>query len=68
VPALCVVGEEDGSTPPDLVLSMARLIAGARYEVIKGAGHIPSIEQPEILAEMIRTFLATLPAGDEPHG
>ena len=68
VPTLCVVGEEDGSTPPDIVLSMAKLIAGARFETIKGAGHIPSIEQPEILTGMIRAFLATLPAGDEPHG
>ena len=47
---------------------MAKLIAGARYEVIKDAGHIPCVEQPEMLTEMIRAFIATLPAGDEPHG
>lgn len=68
VPTLCVVGDQDGSTPPDVVLSMAKLIPGARYEVIKDAGHIPCVEQPEILAEMIRAFIATLPAGDKPHG
>ena len=68
LPVLCIVGDQDGSTPPDVVLSLARLIAGARYEVIKDAGHIPCVEQPEILTEMIRAFIATLPAGDEPHG
>lgn len=68
VPTLCIVGDEDGSTPPDVVLAMARLIAGARFEIIKGAGHIPCVEQPEILAEMIRAFIATLPAGETPHG
>jgi 3-oxoadipate enol-lactonase len=68
VPTLCVVGDQDGSTPPDVVLSMAKLIPGARYEVIKDAGHIPCVEQPEILAEMIRAFLAILPTGDAPHG
>lgn len=67
VPTLCVVGDQDGSTPPDVVLSMARLIPGARYEVIKDAGHIPSIEQPEIMTEMVRAFIATLPEG-ESHG
>jgi hypothetical protein len=38
VPALCVVGDQDGSTPPDLVLEMAKLIPAANYEVIAGAG------------------------------
>ena len=68
VPTLCVVGDQDGSTPPDLVLSMAKLIAGSRYEVIRDAGHIPCIEQPEVLSEMIRAFIDTLFAGDMPHG
>ena len=60
VPALCIVGDQDGSTPPDLVLSMARLIPGARYEIIRDAGHIPCIEQPEALAELLRAFIQPL--------
>ncbi|MGV3650348.1 MAG: 3-oxoadipate enol-lactonase [Devosia sp.] len=63
VPALCVVGDEDGSTPPDLVLALARLIPGARYEVIPGAGHIPPVEQPALLADMIRALAALVPSG-----
>jgi 3-oxoadipate enol-lactonase len=63
VPTLCIVGDEDGSTPPSLVLELARLIPGARYEVISGSGHIPCVEQPEILSEMIRAFVGLLPSG-----
>jgi 3-oxoadipate enol-lactonase len=54
-PTLVVVGEHDKSTPPELVQNTAELI-GARFEIIPGAGHIPSIEQPEILAALIDTF------------
>lgn len=57
VPTLVVVGADDLSTPPDLVRDMAGRIAGARLEVIANCGHIPSIEQPEVLAAMLRDFI-----------
>ena len=57
VPALCVVGDQDGSTPPALVEELAGLIPGARFEVIEGAGHLPSIEQPGRLSALIKGFL-----------
>lgn len=53
---LVVVGEEDHSTPPDLVRSTAELMPNARFEVIAGAGHIPSIEQPERLATLMLNY------------
>lgn len=57
VPVICIVGDQDGATPPDLVLSTAKLIPDSRYEVIKDAGHIPCVEQPEMLVEIIKAFL-----------
>ena len=57
VPALCLVGDQDGSTPPDLVRSMADMIPVSRFEVIADAGHIPCIEQPTDLVARIRSFL-----------
>ena len=57
VHTLCIVGDQDGSTPPELVKEFARLIPGARFEVISGAGHIPCVEQPEKLADLIREFM-----------
>jgi 3-oxoadipate enol-lactonase len=58
VPTICIVGDQDGSTPPDLVLSLAKLIPDARYEVIRNAGHIPCVEQPEMLTDIIKAFIA----------
>jgi 3-oxoadipate enol-lactonase len=63
VPTLCVVGDQDGSTPPDLVLAMAKAIPAANYEVIADAGHLPCVEQPEALVAVMRAFIAGLDTG-----
>ncbi|MGV6872505.1 3-oxoadipate enol-lactonase [Pseudochelatococcus sp. B33] len=52
-PTLCIVGDGDGSTPPDVVRETAVLMPGARFAVIEGAGHIPGIEQPAALLALI---------------
>jgi len=57
VPTLCIVGSEDGATPPDLVRATADMIPAARFEVIDGAGHLPCIEQPGTMAGLITSFL-----------
>ncbi len=53
VPTLCLVGDEDGSTPVALVRETAASIPSARFEVIAGAGHIPGVEQPGKTAALI---------------
>lgn len=58
VPTLVVAGDQDLSTPPDLVRAMADAIAGATFRMIAGSGHIPPVEQPEILAGLIAEHLA----------
>jgi len=58
VPTLCMVGDQDGSTPPALVEELCALIPKSQYELIKDCGHIPSIEQPEAVVQHIRNFLA----------
>ncbi len=60
VPVLCIAGSEDGSTPPDLVRSMADLIPGARFEIIDDAAHLPCIEAPAAHAALIRNFIDQL--------
>ena len=57
LPALLIVGDQDGSTPPDLVRSTAELIEGARFEIIADAGHIPCVEKPDETAKLIGDFL-----------
>jgi 3-oxoadipate enol-lactonase len=52
-PTLCVVGDEDGSTPVALVRELSQLIPGAKFEIIAGAGHIPCVEKPDVLRGLI---------------
>jgi len=59
VPTLCVVGDRDGSTPPQLVEQLARSIPGARFTVIPDAGHIPCVERPASLAGLITDFMSS---------
>jgi 3-oxoadipate enol-lactonase len=58
LPVLALVGDADGSTPPDLVRETAESIAGSRFEIIRGAGHIPCVEAPEATARLIGGFIS----------
>ena len=57
VPTLCLGGDQDSATPPDVVRDLAARIPGAHFLVIEDAGHLPSVEQPETLATAIESFL-----------
>jgi 3-oxoadipate enol-lactonase len=57
VPALVVVGNEDGSTPPHVVKGLSDLLDESEFHVISNAGHLPCIDQPETLVELMRDFL-----------
>lgn len=56
VPALVVAGADDIATPPSLCADFARLIPNSRFELVKNAGHMLPVEQPEMLSEIIRAF------------
>jgi 3-oxoadipate enol-lactonase len=58
VATLCIVGDEDGSTPVSLVRELSSLIPGAKFEMIGGAGHLPCIERPDALRELIESHAA----------
>ncbi|MGB3176567.1 MAG: 3-oxoadipate enol-lactonase [Albidovulum sp.] len=60
LPTLVIAGSEDGATPPDLVRETAGLIRGARFELIRGAGHLPPVEQPETYAALLRDFFTSV--------
>jgi 3-oxoadipate enol-lactonase len=52
-PTLCLVGDQDGSTPVDLVRQTAGLIKGSRFEIVEGASHLSSVEKPAAVARLI---------------
>ncbi|MGE0231377.1 MAG: 3-oxoadipate enol-lactonase [Flavobacteriaceae bacterium] len=56
-PTLCIAGSEDGSTPPALMRQLHALIGRAKFELIDGVGHIPCVERPDRVADLIATFI-----------
>ncbi len=57
IPTLGIAGSEDGSTPPDLVRETTDLIPGSQFALIRRAGHLPCVEQPQEFAEHLTGFL-----------
>lgn len=57
VPALILCGAEDALCPLSRHEGMRDLIPGARLAVIQGAGHLPTVEQPEPVLKEIDTWL-----------
>jgi pimeloyl-ACP methyl ester carboxylesterase len=60
VPTLVVVGEEDVLTPPPNSETLARGIRGARLVRIAGAGHLSSLERPDVFTAELTTFLGSV--------
>jgi 3-oxoadipate enol-lactonase len=58
LPVLGIAGSEDGSTPPDMVRETVDLVPGSRFELIRGAGHLPCVEKPEDYARILGDFIA----------
>lgn len=60
LPTLGIAGDEDGSTPPDLVRETVDLIPGSQFRLIRKAGHLPCVEQPEVYADALKGFLRAM--------
>ena len=56
-PTLVVVGSEDVEDIRTIGDKLAAEIAGARLEVVEGAGHLPSLERPDELNRLLLDFL-----------
>jgi pimeloyl-ACP methyl ester carboxylesterase len=59
VPVLAVWGAADRIVSPEHGRAYAAAIPGAHLEVIATAGHLPQLETPEILCELVREFAAS---------
>jgi 3-oxoadipate enol-lactonase len=57
VPTLIMYGEDDTVYPPELARAMAARIPGAELTMIKGAGHLANLEQPEEFNRILLEFL-----------
>jgi 3-oxoadipate enol-lactonase len=57
IPTMIIQGRHDRSRTPEHGAEMRDRIAGARLEVIEGAGHTPHLEQPGAFHEIALPFL-----------
>ena len=54
---LGIAGTEDRFTPPDLQRETCDLIPGAQFHLMRGAGHLPMLEDPPGFAAHLTRFL-----------
>ena len=59
-PLLIACGEADGLTTPEQAREMAALAPHARLEIVPGAGHMLTLEQPERVSALLVHWLKTL--------
>jgi pimeloyl-ACP methyl ester carboxylesterase len=57
VPTLILCGRDDTLCPVSRHELMAELIPDARLEIIEGAGHLPTLEQPELTNAALARWL-----------
>ena len=62
-PVLMLTGEYDYSCTPEISRATAAKIPGAEFQVMRGMGHFPMAENPELFLEYLRPALAKLRAG-----
>jgi len=57
MPVLLICGSEDTLCPIERHQLMNSLIPNSTLKVVMGAGHLPTLEQPEKTTEILRTWL-----------
>jgi 3-oxoadipate enol-lactonase len=57
---LVIAGADDVVTPPRLAREIALLVSSARLQVLPRAGHLVSLEQPELFNEAVRGHIAAV--------
>ena len=56
-PTLVMCGDEDALTPPKLAEEIANGTPGAELKIIKGSGHLATLERPEAVSKALNRFL-----------
>ena len=62
-PTLVVVGDLELAHFQVRSRHLAEHIPGARLEVMTGVAHLPALEQPAAVVDLLRAFLAERPTG-----
>ncbi len=57
LPVHVAVGEADRLTPPELAWEIAAAVPDARLHVLPGCGHLPPLEDPQAVTNLMRTWM-----------
>lgn len=60
-PALILCGTEDKMMPPKFSQSLHAALPNSQLHIIENAGHMPQLEQPDIVITHLRAFLGETP-------
>lgn len=63
VPTLILCGREDTLCPLHRHELMHRLVEGSELVVVEGAGHLPTLEQPEVTTRAVQSWLTRVDHG-----
>ena len=58
LPTLIISGEEDKLTPPNAMKDMAEQIQNSKFVLVKNAGHMTPVENPQAVGKAIKNFLS----------
>ncbi len=56
-PSLHIFGSHDTLVPPSIINILQPLLPNSRFEMIKRAGHMPFLSQPEVFLELLCQFI-----------
>ena len=59
LPVMGIAGDYGSSTPPNLVRETLDLTPGSIFHIIRGAGHLPCVEQLEEFLRLLTDFLSS---------
>jgi pimeloyl-ACP methyl ester carboxylesterase len=62
MPVLVIGGGQDGINPPPVQIEMADALPASTLVLIEGSGHFTPLEQPEVLAAHVATWLGRVDA------
>lgn len=63
-PTLVVAGDEDPSTPPEVLREIADGVPGAQFVTLSPAAHVPTVEMPDRVSQTLRAHLTSATSTD----
>jgi len=67
-PTLVICGEGDKMMPLHFSQFLSENIPGARLEIVPHAGHMVMLEQPEVVAKLVKGFMVEINSNENNHG